>query len=287
VLSVTSALDLPGRWSVQHALIAAVRARSLDRIDRRMEYELAVTKWELASVLEQRLDTLSSTEGLRVHLARIELLRPGVVIADRLLEHASGAAREALADTLHRTLRVLGATVISAPSSRDELAYTDRVVVLDGGGIVQTGGAAETFAEPRNDAAAMATGEINAVPVTIRGTTVESVIGNWEVDPPPFQGNGIALARPGDFSVASRGEESDLIFGIEEAGFREGAWMARGILTGGFVLRVLLPRDAPVTKGKLLPLRYDPQRFRLLPREGAAVQTGVPTDVLPLLRDSR
>jgi ABC-type Fe3+/spermidine/putrescine transport system ATPase subunit len=287
LLSVTSELDLPGRWSVQHALIAAVRARSLDRIDRRMEYELAVTKWELAPLLEQRLDMLSSTEGLRVHLARIELLRPGVVLADRLLERASGAARDILADALHRTLRVLGATVISAPSSRDELAYTDRVVVLDAGRIVQTGGSAETFAEPRTESSALATGAINAVPVTIRGTVVESVIGNWDVDPPPFQGNGIALARPGDFTVAGKGEESDLIFGIEEAGFREGVWLARGILTGGFVLRVLLPRDAAVTKGKLLPLRYDPRRFRLLPREGAALQTGVPTDVLPLLRDSR
>lgn len=287
LLSVTGELDLPGRWSVQHALIAAVRARTLDRVDRRFEYELAVTKWELARLLEQRLDTLSSTEALRVHLARIELLRPGVVVADRLLERASGAAREALADVLHRTLRVLGATVISAPSSRDELAYTDRVVVLDGGRIVQSGGAAEVFAEPVNDAAALATGEINAVPVTIRGAVVESVIGNWEVDGAPFQGNGIALARPGDFTVAARGEESDLIFGIEEAGFQEGAWIARGILTGGFVLRVLLPREAAVTKGKLLPLRYDPRRFRLLPREGVGLQTGVPTDVLPLLRDSR
>ncbi|MEA2489043.1 MAG: hypothetical protein QOH21_835 [Acidobacteriota bacterium] len=287
ILSVTSALDVPGRWTVQHALIAAVRARSLDRIDRRMEYELAVTKWALAPLLEQRLDTLSSTEGLRVHLARIELLRPGIVVADRLLERASGAARETLADELHRTLRVLGTTVISAPSSRAELAYTDRVVVLDGGRVVQSGGAAEVFGAPVNDAAALATGEINAVPVTIRGKTVESVIGMWEVDDPPFQGNGIALARPGDFTIAVRGEESDLIFGIEEAGFQEGSWVARGILSGGFVLRVTLPRDAVVAKGKLLPLRYDPRRFRLLPREGVSLQTTVPTDVLPSMRDSR
>jgi putative spermidine/putrescine transport system ATP-binding protein len=287
ILSVTSAIDVPGRWTVQHALIAAVRARSLDRIDRRMEYDLAVTKWELTPLLEQRVDTLSSTEALRVQLARIELLKPGVVVADRLLERASGAARETLSDVFHRTLRVLGATVISAPSSRDELAYTDRVAVLDGGRIVQSGGAAEIFGAPVNDAAALATGEVNVIPVTIRGRTVESVIGMWEVDAPPFQGNGIALARPGDFFVTARGEDSDLIFGIEEAGFQQGTWVARGILSGGFVLRVTLPRDTFVAKGKLLPLRYDPARFRLLPREGVSLRTSVPTDVLPSLRDSR
>ncbi|HEY0142534.1 MAG TPA: ATP-binding cassette domain-containing protein [Thermoanaerobaculia bacterium] len=287
LLFVTAEHGLPGRWSVQHALVAAVRARSLDREDRLREYELALVKWELTTLVERRLDALSATEGLRVHLARIELLRPGIVLADRLLERASPAARESLADELHRTLRVLGTTVISAPSARSELAYTDRVVVLGDGRVLQSGGAAEVFAAPIDDAAAIGTGEINAVPVTIRGNTVESVIGNWEVSAPSFQGNGIALARPADFHIAERGEESDLIFGIEEAGFSEGRWIARGLLSGGFLLKVQLPREAAVSKGKLLPLRYDPSRFRLLPRETPERHTSVPTDVVPLLRDSR
>lgn len=287
LLFVTAEHGLPGRWSVQHALVAAVRARSLDREDRHREYDLGVGKWELGPLLDRRLDALSATEGLRVHLARIELLRPGIVLADRLLERASPAARESLADELHRTLRVLGTTVISAPSARGELAYTDRVVVLGNGRVLQSGGAAEIFATPLDDGAAMATGEINAVPVTIRGNIVQSVIGNWEVAAPPFQGSGVALARPGDFSVAGRDEESDLIFGIEEAGFSEGVWIARGLLSGGFLLKVQLPREAVVAKGKLLALRYDPARFRLLPRDTPHRQTSVPTDVVPLLRDSR
>lgn len=287
ILFVRAEHDLPGRWSVQHALVAAVRTRSLDREDRHHEYELAVTKWQLAEILQRRLDALSSTEALRVHLARIELLRPGIVLADRLLERASPAARESLADELHRTLRVLGATVISAPSSRGELAHTDRVVVLGEGRVIQSGGAAEIFARPVDDAAAIATGEINAVPVTLRGNTVESVIGSWQIAEPPFQGSGIALARPSDFAIANRDEESDLIFGIEEAGFSEGQWIARGILSGGFVLRIVLPRDAAVSKGRLLALRYDPSRFRLLPRDTPALRASVPTDVVPPLAESR
>lgn len=283
LLHATDAIDVPLRWSVQHALIAAVRSRSLDREDRHREYALAIEKWRLEALLERKIATLSTTERTRVHLARIELLRPAIVVADRLLTGAS----EDLADDLFRTLRVLGTTVISAPASRAELALTDSVVVLREGRVVQTGGVAEVFAQPVDDAAAIATGEVNVVPVTIRGTLVESAIGAWDVAAPPFQGSGVALMRPHDFAIAAPGEDSDFVFGIEEAGFHDGRWIARGFLTGGVSLRVALPAAAKVHKGRLLPMRYDPARFRLIPRDLPSAQPTVPTGVIPLLRDSR
>lgn len=287
LLFVTSEIDVPGRWSVQHALVAAVRGRSLDREDRYHELELAVAKWQLGSLLERRIDRLSSTEVARVQCARVELLRPAIVLADRMFEGVSPSARTSIANDFARTLRVMGATVLAAPSSREELAFTDAVVVLGEGHLVQSGSASEVFSRPRNDAAAIAAGEVDVVPVTIHGTQVESVIGAWELDPAPFQGSGIALVRPTDFTRALPGEESDLIFNVEEAGFHDGRWMARGVLSGGVTLRVELPRDAEVYKGRLLALRYDPARFRLFPRETPALPATVPTDVVPLLKDSR
>jgi ABC-type sugar transport system ATPase subunit len=283
LLYVTSDIDVPGRWSVQHALVAAVRTRTLDREDRHREYALAAEKWELASLIERRIDSLSSTEAARVRFARVELLRPAIVVADRWLERTSGD----LADMLYRTLRVIGATVISAPSTRAELAFSDQVVVLDEGRVAQVGTAAEVFAHPVSEAAAIATGEADVVPITIRGNTVESVIGAWELASPPFQGSGIAIVRPSDFALAEKGEDSDLIFGVEEAGFAGGRWIARGVLSGNVTLRVELPASASVHKGRLLALRYDPSRFTLLPREMAPLQPTVPTDVVPPLRETR
>ncbi len=78
---------------------------------------------------------------------------------------------------------------------------------------------------------------------------------------------GVALARPEAFVVAAAGEESDLIFSVEEASFRLGRWSARGILSGGLILRVELPGELPLKKGRLLPLRFDPTRFTLLKRD--------------------
>lgn len=287
LLLVTSALDIPGRWSVQHALVAAVRTRTLDRQDRHREYSLAAEKWDLGALFERRIDTLSSTEAARVQLARIDLLRPAILLADRLLDAVSAAAQTSLADAFYRTMRIYGTTVISVPSSQDELAFTDDVVVLESGQVIQQGGVAEVFSEPVNDAAALATGDVDVVPITIRGNMVESVIGDWEIDPPPFQGNGVALVRPSDFEVAPAGEESDLIFGVEEAGFADGRWIAHGVLSGGVTLRVELPRDAVVHKGRLMALRYDPTRFRLIPRTREPLQPTVPTDVVPPMSETR
>jgi ABC-type sugar transport system ATPase subunit len=274
----------PPRWSVQHALVAAVRTRTLDREDRHQEYALAAEKWELESLLERRIATLSGTEAVRVQCARIELMRPAIVVADRLLERVSASARVTLADMLHRTLRVHGTTVISAIASRDELAFHDSVLVLGSG---QSGAPAEVFARPIDDAAAIATGETDLIPITIHGNDVESVIGSWTVDPAPFQGSGVAIVRPTDFAPARKGEDSDFVFGVEEAGFAGGRWIARGMLTGGVTLRVELPWDTPIHKGRMMALRYDPARFTLVSRAQEALPPTVPTDVVPPLRDTR
>jgi ABC-type Fe3+/spermidine/putrescine transport system ATPase subunit len=148
-----------------------------------------------------------------------------------------------------------------------EIGATDRVVVLDGGRVVRQGVPAEVYADPQSESAAMATGDVNILPVAVGGNVVESVIGAWDVAAPAFQGSGIALVRPGDFTLAGPGEESDLIFGVEEACFYDGAWHVRGLLSDAFMLRVTLPGGIDIHKGKLMGLRYDPTRFRLLAKE--------------------
>jgi len=245
------------RWSVEHALVNAVRSRTLDRIDRLQELKFAASKWHLEPLLDRRLESLSDHERTRVHLARIELRKPAILVADRLLRDAHD-----LADDWYRTLRVIGATVISAPAMISELGFTDRVVVLDRGHVVQAGSAAHVFTSPNSEASAIATGDVNVIPIAIRNGVVESPIGSWPSR--KFEGSGVALARPSDFTVAAAGEESDVIFGIEEASFDEGHWIASGFITGALTLRVELPRDTAIQKGRLLALRYDPERFTLL-----------------------
>src|SRR5919206_3182199 len=97
LLYATSDAEAPGRWSVQHLLVAAARTRSLDREDRLHELQLAAAKWHLDALLTRRLDSLSSTERAYANLARVELLRPGVLVADRLLEQVNASVLPAVA----------------------------------------------------------------------------------------------------------------------------------------------------------------------------------------------
>ena len=264
LLYATSSIDAPGRWSVRHLLIAAARQRTIDREDRQQEVALAAAKWRIDAILDRRLDTLSSTEEVWAHLAQIEVLKPAILLADRILEKLNPSESVRVVDEWYRALRVLGTTVIAAPSSLVEIGATDRVVVLDAGRVVRQGVPAEIYGDPHSEAAAIATGDVNVLPVTIRGNVVDSVIGSWEVAAPAFQGSGIALVRPGDFTLAEPGEESDLIFGVEEACFYDGSWHVRGLLSDAFMLRVTLPGSIDIHKGKLMGLRYDPTRFRLI-----------------------
>lgn len=286
LLYVTADPEVPSRWSVSHALVAAVRQRTLDRIDRQREYALAAERWKLESLLERAIGSLSSTERSRVVFARIELLKPAILVADRLLEHLNASDLPLLADDLYRTLRVIGTTVITAPAHVIELGYTESVVALREGAVVQEGPVTQLFARPVDEAAAEATGEVNLVPISIRDGVVESAIGSWEA-PGAFEGTGFALVRPDEFVIAASGEESDLIVGVEEAVFDRGRWMIRAILSGSFVLRVSLPRETSVHKGKLVGLRYDPSRFSLIRREIDLPRRGIPTDVVPPLGETR
>jgi iron(III) transport system ATP-binding protein len=287
LLFATDKLPFPGRWSVRHALVAAVRQRTLDRVDRQREFDLALTKWRIEPLAARRIATLARSEQTLVHLASIELLRPGILVIDRLFAGMSPTLVRWAANEFYRTLRVMGATVIGAPASTAELGWADHMAILDRGVLIQAGRPAQVFSAPLDDAAAIATGDVNIIPIAIRGGKVDSLIGSWDLDPPPFQGAGVALARPDDFVIAQKGEQSDLIFGVEEAMFDGGRWSVAGILSGGFLLRVDLPRHVAVQKGKLFALRYDPSRFPLIPREIEPLQLSPPTDVVPPRRETR
>lgn len=287
LLRVTSTLDVPQRWSVRHVLVAATRQRSLDRIDRQHEYAMAAGKWKLTALIDRSVRTLSESERTLVHLAQIDLLRPGILVADRLLERLNASIADEIVDAFYRTLRVAGTTVITAPSMRAELGVTDRVIVLAGGRVVQEGTAAQVYSAPLDEASALATGVINVIPVSVEGTSVDSVIGQWEIANAPFQGSGVALIRPEAFALAPAGAESDLIVAVEEAAFENGRWLVRALISGGVTLRISLAGEVRLHKGKLLALTYDPNLIPLVRRDMETLRYSAPTDIVPPMSSSR
>lgn len=267
LLSVGPEPLFPLRWSALHWLLAALRTRSLDREDRMRELELIQSKWTLDSLLERRVRDLSSGERTRLRLASIEALHPAILLAERMLDGCPPAIAPALADQMYRTLRVMGTTVVSEIAHGSELRHCDRVVVIAGGRVEQSGVAKEIFDRPVSPVAAGSIAPCNVIEVRIRNERAESPIGEWNAKGLP-DGRGTAIIRPESFTLAAKGEDSDLIFGIEEAGFSEGRWHLRGFITGGTSLEVSLAEPRlEIHKGKLLPLRVDGDRVILFPEK--------------------
>lgn len=285
-------LRLPRIWSVRHVLIAAMRRRSLSREERFRELDAIIARWNLEALSDRRVSSLSKGERARLLLAQLEALRPGIALLERIFTLVPIAERAPTIEKTFRMLRGIGATVISELSDFDEIGTCDQLVVLDKGRIDQSGVPSELYERPRSIAAAVATGAVNQIPITIRNGEVDSAVGSWKTEAAPFEGSGIALARPEWFQPAEAGEESEFIFAIEEAEFSRGRWRARGVLSGGLVLTIELPYGAPVRKGKLLPLRFDHERLTLLPQPAGSTAAAttlahIPIDVVPPLRDSR
>jgi ABC-type sugar transport system ATPase subunit len=257
-------LLLPRFWSVRHVLISALRQRTLSREERLSELDSLTERWSLDSIIEQSVRTLSGGQAARLRLAQLEALRPGIALLERPFAGAAAGDRPGLIEQTFRMLRGIGATVVFECSDVDELAACDGMIVLEEGTIAQRGLPSEIYNRPATLAAAEATGMVNAIPALVSRGVLESAIGSWETS--VRDGEVTVLARPEWFAPATASEESDFIFAIEDAGFTRGRWLARGILTGSVMLQVELPAGMSPSKGKLLPMRFDPQRFTLLPQ---------------------
>jgi ABC-type sugar transport system ATPase subunit len=278
---------IPGRWSVRHALVAAARARrGLDYEDRVEEISRVAAAWRIDSLLDRRGRELSSGEALRVRLAQILLLRPAVLLAERLFAPATAGTADELEDRFWRQLRADGCTVVHEIARPEELGWAEGALLLDGGAVVASGSPRDLERTAPTAALAALFGPLSAIPIVLEGDEARSALGTWRVETPPFQGNGVALAHPWDFVRAEAGEESDFIFGIDEARFLGWTWELTGIVSGATLLRVWVDAAEHPSKGRLLPLRFDASRFRLFPAE-AAPRLSAPTDVIPLRSESR
>lgn len=277
---------VPGRWSVRHALVAAARTRrGLDAEDRIAEIERVAAEWELDALADRRARELSTGDALRLRLAQLLLLRPPILLAERLFATATAGTADAIEDRFWRQLRADGCTVVHEIARPEEMGWADRAVVLDGGAVAAEGTPRQVAATAPAPGLAALFGPASAIPIEIEDTEARSALGTWRVDPAPFQGSGVALAHPWDFTLAAPGDESDFIFGIEEARFLGWTWELTGLVSGGTLLRVWIGADAHPSKGRLLPLRFDPSRFRLF--EGGGAPRPVPTDAVPSRAESR
>jgi iron(III) transport system ATP-binding protein len=134
---------------------------------------------------------LSGGQQQRVALARALVVEPDVLLLDEPLSNLDVKLRVRVRTELKEIQRALGKTTILVTHDQEEaLSLSDRIAVIDGGRIRQTGTPQEVYAHPADDFVADFVGIANFVPATIRAIDRDAVI----VDSPVGQ---VAVPRNG------------------------------------------------------------------------------------------
>lgn len=150
--------------------------------------------------LQHRADayphTLSGGEQQRVGIARALAPEPRALLLDEPFSGLDGELRAQVRDTVVTGLRVSGCAILVVTHDPEEaMLLGDRIALMQGGTIVQTGTPEECYRQPASVAAAALLGLVNVLPAIVRDGRAECLLG---LLPAPGLPDGAAqtLVRP-------------------------------------------------------------------------------------------
>jgi molybdate transport system ATP-binding protein len=157
-----------------------------------------------AELAARRPGQVSGGQGQRIALARALAAEPRLLLLDEPMAALDVAVLPALRQTLKRVLADR-TVVLVTHDVLDALLLADRVVVMDGGRIVEAGTTADVLEKPRSAFAARIAG-LNMVAGRWRGGAVAGADGvsikGLAIDPVPVQDDDVvAVFRPSAVSV--------------------------------------------------------------------------------------
>jgi iron(III) transport system ATP-binding protein len=224
--------------------------------------------------LERRSPSeLSGGQQQRVALARAIVIRPRVLLFDEPLSNLDAKLRVDMRTEIQRLQRRLGITTVYVTHDQEEaMAISDRIAVMQEGGIAQLGSAEELYRRPTSSFVAGFLGRANLLRTTVRASEGGSV--TLEVPGGTITVASATTYQPGTrLSVMIRPERISI--GLPEAA-----------LEGEIVSRVYLGEKAEyvvqVGSATLQVIRADPPEGETL-APGTRVGLTLPRDGLQLL----
>ncbi len=128
-----------------------LRIRGMARQSARKRAVESLELFRIGHLAQRSAHKLSGGEAQRVSLARAFAVKPELILLDEPFTSLDLPTRILLAEELGQILHQSGTAAIIATHDRIEaLTIVDRLVVLDGGRIVQEGTPQEVMAEPVN-----------------------------------------------------------------------------------------------------------------------------------------
>lgn len=240
--------------SVFDNIAFGLECRELPRreIDKRVSEILVLT--QLTGKNSRRIQTLSGGEQQRVALARSLVTNPSLLLLDEPLGALDFKLRREMAAELKRIHAHLNMTFLYVTHDQEEaLSMSDRVIVLHGGKIVQTGSPDDIYWRPRTRFVADFLGGANVlsgnvvdvdpvrgvVRLTLGASGDQAVVGLG--CGPTERGSSVSFAIRGErISIDSGAEGKDNVFRatLEDVRFYGSTTELEVRLSGGQSLRV-------------------------------------------------
>ncbi|HEY0638577.1 MAG TPA: ABC transporter ATP-binding protein [Pseudonocardiaceae bacterium] len=204
---------------------------------------------------------LSGGQQQRVALARAIVTEPAIMLLDEPLSSLDHRIRVQLRGQLKRLQRSLGLTGVYVTHDHTEaLALGDRIAVMDGGRVIETGAPIEVFSRPRHRYTAEFLGLANVIPVTpLDGSrALRTAFGDVVEPSVPVTGDAPVVA------VALRPDRIRLTEAGGSGGAHRGSVTAVEYQPGGVLHEVALPDGTTV---------------QVVVGDGPGLPVGTPVDV--------
>jgi molybdate transport system ATP-binding protein len=187
--------------SVLENVAFGLRARRVPRRDARERATAALERVGLVDRAGAKPRELSGGQAQRVALARAMATEPRLLLLDEPLAALDQSAR----GTVRRDLRAQlagfpGVRILVTHDPLDAAALADRLVILEGGRIAQTGTFADVSARPRSPYVAELVG-VNLLHGRAAGDRVELPSGGVLVVPDAGTGDALAVVHPNAVSL--------------------------------------------------------------------------------------
>lgn len=150
--------------TVRQNLAFGLQHRRLDKREIAAKVDGALETVSLTDRADMRPHQLSGGQKQRVALARALVLEPKLLLLDEPLSALDAQIRKRLRDELKRIQRDIGLTSILVTHDQDEaLTLGDRISVMEGGRIAQTGDGIDIYYRPASLFVARFIGDANIV----------------------------------------------------------------------------------------------------------------------------
>jgi molybdopterin-binding protein len=159
--AAVAVLQHPYLWrgTVTQNIEFGLKTRRLPAPDRRERVREALLTLGIADLADAPVDSLSGGEAQRVALARALAVKPEILFLDEPTADLDITVRRSLLADLERIVRHSApAIVLITHDPGEAFALADRVAVIEGGRIVQTGPPADVFEAPATQFVASFTG---------------------------------------------------------------------------------------------------------------------------------